>query len=344
MSFVSTLDQRLKSKAFSHYGWAALERPLSMDIYRDWLSKGQHADMEYLKAHAEIKEHPQTHFKRAQAAIVVAKSYAPHPYGESPLKGVRTALYSQGDDYHDHFKAELESLAETLRSDFAGEEFLCFTDSAPILERDLAYRAGLGWIGKNTCVIHPKHGSLFFIGQILTSLPLDDGEQKTPLPDACGTCDRCIRACPTGALEAPRWLNANKCIAYWTIEAREDAPEDLRVKTGDWLFGCDICQTVCPWNEKHHGKDWLRGLAEARGPNSEALFEDLRWILNSSGKQIEKRLARSPLLRARAAGLKRNALVVIGNKRISELRPEALKALENPRLKKVAQWALAQLT
>ncbi|MBX3022275.1 MAG: tRNA epoxyqueuosine(34) reductase QueG [Bdellovibrionales bacterium] len=343
MDFVSLLDRIMTGRPFSHYGWAAVERPLSMDVYRQWLERGHHADMQYLQTHSAAKENPRSHFHRAHSAIVVAKSYAPHPYGERPLKGLRTALYAQGEDYHLRFKDELESLAEALRREFSNEEFLCFTDSAPILERDLAYRAGLGWIGKNTCVIHPKQGSLFFLGQILTSLA-PQTSPRTPVADACGTCDRCIRACPTGALEAPRWLNANKCISYWTIEARNDGPEEIRTRTGDWFFGCDICQTVCPWNEKHHGRDWMRQLAEGHAHSEELLLEDLRWILNSSGKQIEKALVHSPLLRARPAGLKRNALVVIGNRRLQALRGEVEQATTNPRLKDVARWALARLT
>jgi epoxyqueuosine reductase len=345
VSFVSPIENLMKRHGFDHFGWTALERPLSMEVYRDWLNRGQHASMAYLQTHADLKEDPRRMAPRARSAVVVTRSYLPHPYGRSPLQGARTALYAQGEDYHFHFKAELQKAAAALQMDFPGEEFLCFTDSAPILERDLAYRAGLGWIGKNTCLIHPRRGSLFFLGQILTSLPAPESRPE-PVPDHCGTCDRCLKACPTGALESPRWLNAGKCISYWTIEAREAAPESLRAGIGDWLFGCDICQTVCPWNEKHHGKDLMREMSAARmnEDGRAALVADLRWILTSSHNQLNKTLQRSPLSRARPQGLKRNALVVAGNRRLDELKPEIEKALEVDALKEVALWALAQLT
>ena len=162
-----------------------------------------------------------------------------------------------------------------MRKEFVNQQFLCFTDSAPVLERDLAFRAGLGWIGKNTCVIHPQHGSLFFLGEILTSLQL---HSETPqMADFCGTCDRCIQACPTQALSV-RKLEASKCISYWTIEARMDAPEALRPKFGDWFFGCDICQTVCPWNEKAFGLS-KKPITQ---PSPAEMIPDLRWILTTS--------------------------------------------------------------
>lgn len=345
MSFVSTLGQRMDRYSFSHYGWAALERPLSMDVYENWLKAGFHAGMSFLADSAGNKANPRGYYTKARSAIVVAKPYLPHPFGERVLPRTRTALYAQGEDYHSRFKAELQAVADGLKMDFPGEEFLCCTDTAPVLERDLAYRAGLGWVGKNTCLIHPKHGSLFFLGQILTSMEVSEEQAATPVADACGTCDRCIRACPTGALEAPRWLNAGKCISYLTIEAREDASEELRAKIGDWFFGCDICQTVCPWNEKKHGKELLARLSTGGGSEDDsALEEDLRWILNTTHHQMRKALAKSPLARARPLGLKRNALVVIGNRRLRNLKDEAERAARNPGLKDVAQWALAQLS
>ena len=218
MGFVSKAENLLKRSGFEHFGFSRLETPLSMAVYDEWLQKGHHGSMRYLENHRDAKASPISHFKRAKSAIVVAKPYFPHPYahGERPLSALRTALYAQGDDYHLAFKAELEAVIEGLKVDFADDEFLCFTDSGPILERDLAYRAGLGWVGKNTCLIHNRHGSLFFLGQILTSVSFDESPAQR-VADACGNCQRCLDICPTGALEKPRWLNANKCIAYWTI-------------------------------------------------------------------------------------------------------------------------------
>lgn len=340
MSFVSDVDAILKQRGFDHSGWTPLERPLSMDIYRQWLAAGHHASMEYLRDHVELKETPQQLAPRARNALVITRSYAKHPYPKNPFpRALKTALYALGEDYHNHFRRELEGVAAILRDRFPQEEFLCFTDSAPILERDLAYRAGLGWFGKNTCLIHPEHGSLFFIGQILTSLVIDP-PRAAPVPDHCGTCDRCIRACPTGALEEPRRLNANKCISFWTIEAREAAPIEVRVKTGDWFFGCDICQTVCPWNEKVFGRETLR---EPGSTPDATLTEDLRWLLTASHNEIARQVEKSPLSRARPLGLKRNALVVIGNRRLRDLRPWVEPLAQDPRLKSLVEWTLMQL-
>ncbi len=324
--------------AFSHFGVSALERPHSIETYRQWIRDGHHGEMEYLAEHLEIKEDPRRWSPRANGAIVVAKPYYPHPYGEPAMPGLRTSLYAQGDDYHVHFANELEDLAIALRADFPDEEFLCFTDSAPILERDLAYRAGLGWVGKNTCLIHPEHGSLFFLGQIFTTLEL--ASARPPIADFCGQCDRCIRACPTGAIEEPRKLNATKCISYWNIEARGAAPEKLRARFGDWFFGCDICQTVCPWNEKTHGREVLRELTKPKGAD----VEQLRAILNESNRGVGRMSKATPLRRARGRGLKRNALYVIGNLRLRELKNEVEAQLSHPDLNEIARWALAQLT
>ncbi len=336
------LGTLIERHGFSHYGFAPLETPLSMAIYREWLDSGHHAGMEYLREHERLKENPQQFAPQAKSAIVITRSYADHPYPAPEFpKSLRTALYSRGEDYHLHFRQELNALADELRGHNPGEQFLCFTDSAPILERDLAYRAGLGWFGKNTCLIEPKQGSLFFIGQILTSLNLKP--VAAVVPDHCGTCDRCIRACPTGALDVRR-LDARKCLSYWNIEAKGVAPEEIRTKNGDWFFGCDICQTVCPWNEKVFGREQMRREAEPPETEAETLVDDLRWLLTASHKEIERKTARSPLSRARPIGLKRNALVVIANRRLQELRPEVQRSLNEPRLKSLAEWTLAQLT
>ena len=168
---------------------------------------------------------------------------------------MRTALYAQSKDYHLSFARKLEGLKDHLEVHFANEQFLCCTDSKPVAERELAARAGLGWIGKNGCLIDRRIGSLFFIGEIYTSLAIND---SMPLiPDHCGTCDRCVTACPTQALRSDRTLDARKCIAYWTIEAKSDPPVEMRSRFSDWFFGCDICQTVCPWNERAFDKSTM---------------------------------------------------------------------------------------
>ena len=335
------ISSRLERHGFEHHGFAALEAPLTIAYYRQWLARGDHADMHYLEEHAEWKANPRDWAPRARTAIVVAQPYLPHPYPRSTrLRGVRIAQYARGSDYHYRFLNHLEEVAIELRDEYGDEEFLCYTDAAPILERDLANRAGLGWYGKNTCLIDPDRGSFFLLGQILTTLAPPESPAPAP-PDFCGTCTRCLDACPTGALEEPRRLNARKCISYWTIEAKTAPPADLRARFGDWFFGCDICQTVCPWNIRAHGRDVLTKLAE-RAPR-ESLIEDLRWILNASGRGLLRGVDHTPLTRARPATLKRNALVVIANECFAELRPEVERAALVPDLKEVARWTLERL-
>lgn len=342
MNFVSHLQNVLKTHGVDHFGWTQLERPLSMDFYRSWLEKGHHGTMTYLSDHADLKEDSRRWAPRASSAIVVAKPYFPHPYAQTPSSPLRVALYARGKDYHLEFRQELEKIARDLQISFPKDEFLCFTDSAPILERDLAARAGLGWVGKNTCLIHPQKGSLFFLGQILTSIPVNQ-ENATTIADHCGTCDRCIKACPTQALIAPRILDARKCISYLTIEDRDLSVRAEQAQIGDWFFGCDICQTVCPWNEKVFGKESMRRQTDAIETTPVEVIEELRVILTSSHKSLARRFAELPLLRARPLGLKRNALVVIGNKKIRELRAEVEEASLQAQLKPVAEWTLAQL-
>jgi epoxyqueuosine reductase len=333
---------KLPELGFSHFGLATVEKPLSFSHYQSWLDHDYHGDMEYLKKQAPQKENPQVAWAQAQSAFVFAAPYLPHPEGPAFFKAARVALYAQGADYHFWFKKKLAEIITTLQVQFPDDTFLALTDSAPLMERDLAYRAGLGWIGKNTCLIHPKEGSLFLLGEILTSLKVS--VTPAPLPDFCGTCQRCVEHCPTQAISQARVLDARKCISYWTIESRKIPPEELRAKFGDWLFGCDVCQTICPWNQKVFGKQMT--LAPAETPPLEALQTlqtELRWILNSSGKQIERSLKGSPLLRAGPFGLKRNALIVIANRQIHPLRDEVQKYLSHERLGSLAQWTIQEL-
>lgn len=298
-----------------------------------------HGNMEYLKTHAPLKEVPQRQWPTAQSALVFAVPYFPHPAKtkDFPVQELRISLYAQGFDYHHWFKEKLKSLCEDLKRLYPNDEFIPMTDSSPVLERDLAYRAGLGWVGKNTCLIHPKNSSLFFIGEIYSSLSLST--EVTPLPDFCGTCTRCIEICPTKALQSPRELDARKCISYLTIESRELPPMDLRSSIGDWFFGCDLCQTVCPWNQKVFKNRLSTELLESKKDQTH-LEQELRWILTSSGKQLQKAFANTPLSRAGSFGLKRNALIVAANRNLSSLTSEVQALTEHPKLGELANWTL----
>jgi epoxyqueuosine reductase len=349
MSMIITeIENLAKEFSMDQYGITELTRPLTIDFYQNWLKSGQNGSMKYLEDHLEAKTNPQSFWPMATSAVVFAKTYSPHPHPpvEQPVSPLRTALYAQGADYHHWFKQELTDIAMRLSAVWPESSFVALTDSAPVLERDLAYRARLGWFGKNTCLIHPKKGSLFFIGEIYTSLPM----QKTtfePLPDFCGTCTRCIDICPTDALESPRVLNAGKCISYLTIESKQVAPVELRKKIGDWFFGCDLCQTVCPWNERAFREKSVtlstvkqQHLSPAERQN---LVTELREILTLSGKRLQRQFHHSPLSRAGPFGLRRNALVVVANQNLTELRSEVAHFQQDSRLGELSQWCLQQL-
>lgn len=333
------LEAWVQARPVSHWGFSKLERPLSLEFYKNWLKLGYHSEMQYLEDHLPEKADPQKLGTKLKSALVMAFPYLPHPEGQDfPLKHLKLAQYAQGQDYHFWIKRHLQDLVTDLQKKFPQDQFLVLTDSGPLMERDLAYRAGLGWIGKNSCLIHPKKGSLFLIGEILTSLDFQNQPELTP--DHCGKCQACIEVCPTQALKSPRLLDANLCISYWTIESRKLPPENLRKAMGDWFFGCDLCQTVCPWNQKPiKAQDSLQSTSHSE---SGSLTEELRWILASSGKKIEKQLKGTALMRAGSFGLKRNALLVAGNRGLKELRPEVSALLTHPKLQELAIWTLSQ--
>jgi len=331
--------QELKSwfqqKGYTQFGFTSLDKPLSLNVYKDWLNEGLHGEMTYLERHLPAKEDPTLLLKRAHSAIVVGYQYAPkHPKpAPTPLKGLKIARYAQGHDYHDWLLQDLKQIINSLKTLYPEDEFLPTTDAQPVLERDLAYRAGMGWFGKNTCLIDQKKGSYFLIGEILTSLQLSPIQ---PLhPDRCGTCQRCIEACPTQAIIAPQKIDARRCISYLTIEAKTTPPPELAEKIGDHFFGCDICQAVCPWNEK------LFGPAQSTEANLEA---DLQYILQSSNHQLDRDLKGLPLSRPRGFGLKRNAIIVAANKNLTGLRDDIQKYASDPRLGQLTQWALERLS
>jgi epoxyqueuosine reductase len=347
------LDLILK-KQFEHYGIAPLSRPVSMDVYEEWIASGKHASMEFLKEHLPKKQKPQSIEKSLRTCIAVSVDYVPHPkamdLGFKALDKIKIGAYALGEDYHHWLKEKLELCIEELKKKWPEESFMAFTDSGPVLERDLAYQAGLGWVGKNTCLIHPKQGSMFFIGEILTSLNLESSHDL--VPDRCGTCTRCIDACPTDALKE-RDLDARKCISYLSIEHKGQVEEKLAEAFGPWFYGCDICQAVCPWNEKKYGKDFLGDKSFLKGENlsqelapeeRSLLIEDIRQILSSSNKAITRRFRGSPMTRANPNMHKRNALFLVKNYQLKELVPEIRSIAEKDSsadyLRSTATWVL----
>ncbi|MEK6774045.1 MAG: tRNA epoxyqueuosine(34) reductase QueG [Bdellovibrionota bacterium] len=338
------LDQDVLELGFSHWGMQKLERPVSFEHYQAWLDKDYHGEMKYLEAHAQLKEYPTQLRKNAKSSFVFAFPYVNSIPGRDsfPLKKARVALYAQGFDYHFSLKEKLKQIIKKLQTNYPQEDFLPITDSFPVMERDLASRAGLGWFGKNTCLIHPKKGSLFLLCEIITSLDLKNTTE--PLPDFCGTCTKCMEICPTQALESPRVLNATKCISYWTIESRKIPPVNLREKFGDWLFGCDLCQTVCPWNQKIY-KNLLQteNFVPHKLEDDAQLENELIFLLTASGKKISQWSKGTPLSRAGSFGLRRNALIVVANKKIKSLKVYVENLTQDEKLSELALWTLSRL-
>ena len=259
----------------------------------------------------------------------------------------RVAAYAWGEDYHNILRQRMESLMQRVQ-EIIGRPiaYRCFTDNAPILERELAQRAGLGWIGKNTCLIHPRLGSYLFLAEIFTDLALPP--DPAFVPDRCGTCQRCLQACPTQCILPNRTIDARRCISYLTIELKSAIPPELRPLLEDWVFGCDICQQVCPWN---------RRVAESPSfpefqPRAEQVWLSIPEILSLTREKFKQKFHHTPLMRSKWRGLSRNAAVVLGNLSRSRppLHPNILKffvhALQDHPDSLVRQhlaWSLAQL-
>jgi epoxyqueuosine reductase len=247
----------------------------------------------------------------------------------------------RGSDYHDVLLPGLRKIESELRQRFGDEiESRCYVDTGPIIERDYAQRAGIGWIGKNTCVLNEKMGSWLLLGAIVTSLELAPQSFAIPATDRCGTCTRCIEACPTQALIAPRIMDASRCISYLTIEKKADIDESLRAKMGRQIFGCDICQDVCPWNSKAPIAS-----SGALPERTELVNPALEWLASMDGPQFNRMFRGSPLERTGRKRLQRNVAIAMGNSGDTRFAPKLREwaAGEDPVLADAARWALDRL-
>lgn len=292
--------------------------------------------MHYLETQKKIKEQAKNLFPEAKSILSVAVSYHPHPRQtpDTPTD-LKIAKYAAGEDYHFWLLKRLEQLAEKLKVEFPHGHFLPMTDSKALLERDFARQLGLGWIGKNTCLIHPKIGSYFLLGEILCDLEIESENISNPIPDFCGKCTRCIEACPTQALDKNKKLDARKCLSYWNIESKRVPPINIRESMQDQFFGCDICQDVCPWNQK-----FIKNMSKnsEQKPQPVNIASELEFFLTASNRQMETRFKNSPLLRARPRGLRRNALIVAANLKIKSLLPQVQKLKSDSELMELATW------
>jgi len=303
--------------------------------FDDWLEVGFAGEMGYLERGAEKRRDSRRPVPGTTSAIVVGMDYG----GREPSGPV--ARYARGLDYHDVIETRLRELHQRLAAELGrAVPGKAYVDTGPLLERDLGRRAGLGWFGKNTMLINPRTGSFFFLGVLLVDLAL---EPSVPFEaDRCGTCTRCLLACPTSALVAPRVLDANLCISYLTIELKGAIPEPLRASIGDLIYGCDICQDVCPWNLKFASPNTVVEFA----PRDVLAEKDARHLardlLQMSQEEFSVAFKGSPMKRAKLRGLKRNAVVMLGNIANPEDVDVLARALDDPEplVREYAAWAL----
>jgi epoxyqueuosine reductase len=298
-----------ESLGFDRCGIARAEPIGRGDFLRVWLASGQAGSMEYLHRHFTQRVDPREWLEGGKSVVVVALLYhqpLPLPSCNDNATHGRVAMYAWGDDYHEVMRAKLLTMVERMRGQIAEpfETRVC-VDTAPVLERELAAAAGIGWIGKNTLVLDSKLGSYFFLGAIATTLDLAADQ---PVPDRCGTCTACLEACPTKAFAAPYQMNASRCISYLTIEHRGDISEPFQRMMGDWLFGCDVCQEVCPFNHRAPTTREPRFTVRTPGP-APVLDEVLHW----SRDDYRTQLRGSAMNRATLPMLQRNARIAKQN-------------------------------
>jgi epoxyqueuosine reductase len=392
MRVVSELRSHAATLGFTLFGIAPATDADGFGRFCDWLDRGYAGEMNYLHEYREQRRHPRSVVESVRSVVMLGMEYGWSPLardeGEkhrsppAPLpsqgkaekdtappsllrKGVgelgvsRIAKYATGPDYHHVIWKRVNQLSEWLMAEVPGCYAHGVVDTAPILERDFARRAGLGWFGKNTMLINKHRGSFFFLSAFLTDLELPSSEPHTA--SHCGTCTACLDACPTKAFPEPGVLDATKCISYLTIELRGSIPEELREPVGDWLFGCDVCQDVCPWNTRNPLPIGGEGLgARALSPsdlvgeglgvkgfpfNPDLVFLDPIELLGLTPTQFQKRFRFTAFWRAKRSGLLRNAAIVLGN--VGDER--AIPVLEQAAIDKdevireAATWALARI-
>jgi epoxyqueuosine reductase len=349
------ITRRVKTEAhrrgFALAGVAPATDADGFGRFADWLDRGYAGEMDYLRRLRDERRHPRSVLESVRSVLMVGMEYGPgrpgsvmtrvpgdnpcHDWHDSPAG--RVAAYAAGPDYHRFVWDRLNDLSAWLEAEVPGCTACAVADTAPLLERDFARRAGLGWVGKNTMLIHPHRGSFFFLGALLTDLELTPDEPFTG--SHCGTCTACLSACPTDAFPEPFVLDASKCISYLTIELRTPVPAELREKVGEWLFGCDVCQDVCPWNRKSAGEP----VPFPRDPGMEWL--DPVELLGLDEDAFRARFKKTSLWRNRRAGLLRNAAIVLGNVGDGRALPALEKALGDAEdvIRDAAAWAIERI-
>jgi epoxyqueuosine reductase len=335
------LTGELKAEArrlgFDQAGVCPAVTPAGIERFQQWLEAGYAGEMTYLADRRTAYADPAAVLSGVRSIVMLAMNYrTSEPQAAQHGQG-RISRYAWGCDYHDLIRMRLDRLADFLRGRVPAAAVRGVVDTAPLLEREFAQMAGLGWIGKNTLVLNKQMGSWFFLAALLTDVELEYDEPHES--DHCGTCRACLDACPTGALVDAHVLDATRCISYLTIELRSPIPLELRSGVGDWLFGCDICQEVCPWNHRAPQSD-----EPDFHPASDADAMDLAGLFYLSDEQFRARFRHTPLWRPKRRGLLRNAAVVLGNQQHPGSLPALVRALqdEEPLVRGAAAWALGR--
>jgi len=339
MSLTEQIKERARQLGFSSVGCCAPKNGLGWERFQQWLEAGYAGEMHYLPNRGSAYQHPSSILEGVRTLILLTMNYATAEPPAVPSDHGRVSRYAWGNvDYHDLIHQRLTELATFIRQQVVDAKIRGVVDTAPLLEREYARWAGLGWIGKNTLLLERDAGSWFFLAALLTDVEL---EQDAPFTsDHCGSCRACLDACPTGAFPQPYVLDATRCISYLTIELREMIPSDLREGVGEWLFGCDICQDVCPWNRK-------APLAQepAFQPNDDLHLVDLPALLEMDEHQFRDRFRHTSLWRPKRRGLLRNAAIVLGNKPpTARSRSALMQGLNDvePLVRSACAWALGR--
>lgn len=352
------VQRAAKDAGFDLCGIAPAGEARELECFPEWIAAGRAGEMKYLEARDERGELKRASLARvapwARSVIVCAINYnTAHPYStqvhDSDRGWISRYAWSR-EDYHDAVLRRLKKVEEAVRGGHVWGGHSCppdlttpemvtraYVDTGPIVERVFAKYSGVGWIGKNTCIINQQKGSWLFLGVILTSLDL---APDLPAPDRCGSCTRCIDACPTDAILAPYRLDSNKCISYLTIEKRGSIPEELRAGMGRHIFGCDICQDVCPWNRKAP----VTAATEFE-PRPGLMNPALEWLAEMSAEEFREAFRGSPIRRTKRAGLRRNSAIAMGNSGDANFIPllEKMTRDEDETVAEAARWAIAHL-
>ena len=343
---MSTLTQHIHQHAnelgFELVGITPAAQSETIARYRQWIENGYAGKMDYLERHLPLKVDVRQLLTEAKSVISLAMNYytldPPKALAEDPARG-QISRYAWGDDYHEVIRQRLSKLVDFIKKTAEAElKARVCVDTAPIIEREYAQKAGIGWIGKNTNLIHWRSGSWYFLAEVLINIDLES--DTAPLRGSCGTCTRCIEACPTDAIIEPNLLDSRLCISYLTIELKESIPKALRPKIGNLIFGCDICQEVCPWNSKAVPTD-----EPAFQPRDGNLTPKLLSLIGMTQQEFSRRFKGSPIKRTKRRGFLRNVLVAIGNWGEPRAVPALKDALadDEPLVRSHAAWALGKI-